>query len=69
MPDVFIYLIKIHYFSSYIYHHVTLFFGPMIEGAHQIDSKNDKSQKRDDVFLIWLDALPQPSFRQFLIGA
>jgi hypothetical protein len=41
----------------------------MIEGAHQIDSKNDKSQKRDDVFLIWLDALPQPSIRQFLIGA
>jgi hypothetical protein len=43
--------------------------GPSIEGAHQPNSKNDKSQKRDVVFLIWLDSLPQPNIRQFLIGA
>jgi hypothetical protein len=45
-----------------------LFSGPSTEGAHQPSSKNDKSQKRDDVPPIWLDALPQPSIRRFLIG-
>jgi hypothetical protein len=32
-----------------------------IEGTLQSISKNDKSKKRDDMFLIWLDALPQLS--------
>jgi hypothetical protein len=40
----------------------------MTEGAHQHNSKNDKSQKRDDTFPIWLDAFSQPSIRQFLIS-
>jgi hypothetical protein len=44
-----------------------LSYGLSTEGAHQPDNKNDKSQKRDDVFLIWLDALPQPSIRRFWI--
>jgi hypothetical protein len=34
------------------------------EGAIQLNSKNDKSQKRDDAFLIWSDALPQLRIRQ-----
>jgi hypothetical protein len=29
-----------------------------IEGTLQSNRKNDKSQKRDDSFLIWLDILP-----------
>jgi hypothetical protein len=33
-----------------------------IEGTLQ--SNNDKSQKRDDVFLIWSDALPQLNNKQ-----
>jgi hypothetical protein len=28
------------------------------EGTLQFNSKNDKSKKRDDMFLIWSDALP-----------
>jgi hypothetical protein len=35
-----------------------------IEGTLQSNSKNDKSQKRDDAFLIWLDALPKLSIGQ-----
>jgi hypothetical protein len=35
-----------------------------IEGTLPSNSKNDKSQKRDDAFLIWLDALPQLSIGQ-----
>jgi hypothetical protein len=35
-----------------------------IEGTLQSISKNDKSQKRDDAFLIWSDALPQLSIGQ-----
>jgi hypothetical protein len=35
-----------------------------IEGTLQFNSKNDKSQKRDDVFLISSDALPQLSIGQ-----
>jgi hypothetical protein len=68
-PDVFILLIKIQCFSSYKFLYVTLSSGPSIEGAHQPHSKNDKSRKKDDVFLISLDAFPQPSIRQFRIGA
>jgi hypothetical protein len=56
MPDVFIQLVKIQCFSSYKNLHVILSFGPSTEGAHQPNSKNDKSQKRDDTFPIWLDA-------------
>jgi hypothetical protein len=41
--------------------------GLSTEGAHQLNSENDRSQKRDDVFHIWLDALPQSGIRQFLI--
>jgi hypothetical protein len=69
MLDVLIWLIKIQCFSSYICQCIALSFSPLIEEAHQPNSKNDKSQKRDDTFLIWLDALPQLSFWQFLIGA
>jgi hypothetical protein len=32
-----------------------------IEGTLQSNNKNDKSQKRDDTFHIWSDALPQLS--------
>jgi hypothetical protein len=35
-----------------------------IKGTLQSISKNDKSQKRDDTFLIWSDALPQLSIGQ-----
>jgi hypothetical protein len=35
-----------------------------IEETLQFNSKNDKSWKRDDVFLIWSDALPQLSIGQ-----
>jgi hypothetical protein len=35
-----------------------------IEGTLQSISKNNKSQKRDDAFLIWSDALPQLSIGQ-----
>jgi hypothetical protein len=69
MLDVFIKLIKIQYFSSYICQYITLSSGLSTEGAHEPNNKNDKSQKRDDAFLIWLDALPKLSIRQFLIGA
>jgi hypothetical protein len=34
------------------------------EGAIQPNNKNDKSQKRDDMFLIWSDVLPQLSIMQ-----
>jgi hypothetical protein len=36
-----------------------------IEGAHQPNSKNDKSKKKDEMFLIWLDALPHLSIGQY----
>jgi hypothetical protein len=35
-----------------------------IEGTLKSNSKNDKSQKRDDASLIWSDALPQLSIGQ-----
>jgi hypothetical protein len=35
-----------------------------IKGTLQFNNKNDKSQKRDDVLLIWSDALPQLSIGQ-----
>jgi hypothetical protein len=35
-----------------------------IEGTLQSNNKNDKSQKRDDTFLIWLDALPHLNIEQ-----
>jgi hypothetical protein len=35
-----------------------------IKGTLQSSSKNDKSQKRDDVLLIWSDALPELSIGQ-----
>jgi hypothetical protein len=35
-----------------------------IEETLQSNSKNDKSQKRDDAFMIWSDALPQLSIGQ-----
>jgi hypothetical protein len=35
-----------------------------IEGTLQSNNNNDKSQKRDDVFLIWSDALPQLNNKQ-----
>jgi hypothetical protein len=35
-----------------------------IEWTLQSNSKNDKSQKRDDTFLIWSDTLPQLSIGQ-----
>jgi hypothetical protein len=38
-----------------------------VEAVNQPNSKNDNSQKRDDVLPIWSDALPQLSIRQFLI--
>jgi hypothetical protein len=63
MPDVFIWLIKIYCFTSYKNLHVTLSSGPSTEEAHQPNNQNDKPKKRDDAFLIWLDALPQPSIR------
>jgi hypothetical protein len=40
---------------------MTLSSGLSIEGAYQPISENNKSLERDDVFPIWLDALPQPS--------
>jgi hypothetical protein len=35
-----------------------------IEKTLQSNSKNDKSKKKDDMFLIWSDALPQLSIGQ-----
>jgi hypothetical protein len=46
-----------------------IIFRSIARRAHQSNSKNDKSWKRDDIFPIWLDVLPQSSIRQFLISA
>jgi hypothetical protein len=45
-------------FSAYKNLHVMLSSSPLIEGAHQLSIKNYESQKRDDAFPIWLEALP-----------
>jgi hypothetical protein len=45
MSDIFILLIKIQCFSSYICYHVTLSSSPSTEGVHQPNNKNNKSQK------------------------
>jgi hypothetical protein len=69
MLDVLIRLIDIQCFPSYICQCNALSSSPSTKVAHQPNNKNDKSQKRDDAFLIWSDALPQLSIRQFLINA
>jgi hypothetical protein len=65
MHDIFIWLIKIHCVSSYKSLNVTLSFSLLTEGTHQSNSKNDKSQKRDNTFLIWSDVLPQSSINSW----
>jgi hypothetical protein len=47
-----------------IYHHP----GPRSKGLISLNSKNDKSQKRNDAFLIWSDASPQLSIGQAPVG-